>query len=37
MTAAQASLNAVSKTVSKRLLGDEILRRATRAVPEEFA
>ena len=36
MTAAQNSLGTVSKTVSKRPLSAEILRRATRAVSEEF-
>ncbi len=37
MTAAQARLGTVSKTVSKRPLGVKILRRTTCAVPEEFA
>ena len=36
MTAVQGVLGTVSKTVSKHPLGAEILRQATRAVPEDF-
>ena len=37
VTAPKTDPGTVSKTVSKRPLGAEILRRAPRAVPEEFA
>jgi hypothetical protein len=37
VTAPKTDPGTISKTVSKRPLGAEILRRAPRAVPEEFA